>query len=62
MKKIVAAILTSFFLGFIGLLVGIFLDEFMDGTDAFICSILVQIVFVIVTMGAFVLHSIEKNK
>lgn len=62
MKKISISVLVSLVVGFIGLVIGIFLDELFDGTDAFIFTIVLPIVFVVVTMGAFILHSIESNK
>lgn len=62
MKKISTAVLISLIVSFIGLVIGVLLDELFDGTDAFIFTIVLPIVFVVVTMGAFILHSIENNK
>lgn len=62
MKKIRTSVLISLVVAFIGLVIGVLLDELFDGTDAFIFTIILPIVFVIVTMGAFILHSIENNK
>lgn len=62
MKKISTSVLISLVVGFVGLVIGVLLDELFDGTDAFIFTIVLPIVFVIVTMGAFILHSIESNK
>lgn len=62
MKKISTSVLISLVVGFIGLVIGVLLDELFDGTEAFIFTIVLPIVFVIVTMGAFILHSIENNR
>lgn len=62
MKKISTAVLISLIVSFIGLVIGVLLDELFDGTDAFIFTIVLPIVFVVVTMGAFMLHSIESKK
>ena len=62
MKKISTSVLISLIVGFIGLVIGVLLDELFDGTDAFIFTIVLPIVFVVVTMGAFILHSIENKK
>ena len=62
MKKISTSVLISLVVGFVGLVIGVLLDELFDGTDAFIFTIVLPIVFVVVTMGAFILHSIENNK
>jgi len=62
MKKISTSVLISLIVGFIGLVIGVLLDELFDGTDAFIFTIILPIVFVVVTMGAFILHSIENNR
>lgn len=62
MKKISTAVLISLIVSFIGLVIGVLLDELFDGTDAFIFTIVLPIVFVVVTMGAFILHSIESKK
>ena len=62
MKKTMTAIITSLFMGFIGLVLGVLLDEFFGGMDAFVFIIVFPIVFVVITMGAFVLYSIENKK
>lgn len=62
MKKVSTSVLISLVVGFVGLVIGVLLDELFDGTDAFIFTIILPIVFVIVTMGAFILHSIENKK
>ena len=61
MSKILSAILTSALMGFVGLVVGVFLDETFGGAS-FEFSPFLSVIFVIVTMGAFILHSIENNK
>ncbi len=61
MKKILSAILTSLFMGFVGLVIGVFLDETFGGST-FTFSPVLSIIFVIITMGAFILDSIENNK
>lgn len=61
MKKTMVAILTSFFMGFIGLIVGVLVDEVFGGVN-FEFTPYISIVFVIITMGAFILHSIEQRK
>jgi len=61
MNKIGIAILTSLFMGFVGLVLGIFIDETFGGASFTITPVVV-IVFVIITMGAFILHSIENKK
>ncbi len=61
MKKVLIAILTSLLMGFIGLVIGVFLDETFGGTD-FAFSSALSIIFVIITMGAFIIHSIESKK
>ena len=62
MKKIRTSVLVSFVVAFIGLVIGVLLDELFDGTDAFVFTIILPIVFVVISMGAFILHSIENNK
>lgn len=61
MKKICIAVLVSLFMGFVGLFVGTFFDDFFGGAD-FAFSPIVSIIFVIITMGAFIIHSIESKK
>ena len=62
MKKIRTSVLVSLVVAFIGLVIGVLLDELFDGTDAFIFTIILPIVFVVISMGAFILHSIENKK
>ena len=61
MEKTCIAILTSIFMGFIGLIIGVLLDETFGGTN-FVFAPVISIIFVIITMGAFILHSIENKK
>ena len=49
------------YMGFIGLVVGIFLDETFGGSGFAITPVL-TIIFVVITMGAFIIHSIESKK
>ncbi len=62
MKKVRTSVLVSLLVACIGLVIGVLLDELFKGTDAFIFTIILPIVFVLISMGAFVLHSIENNK
>ena len=61
MNKVWTAVVTSLFMGFIGLVAGIFLDETFGGSSFAITSVLI-IIFVVITMGAFIIHSIESKK
>lgn len=61
MKKVLIAIVTSLFMGFIGMVIGIFLDETFGGASFTITPVL-SIIFVIITMEAFIIHSIENKK
>lgn len=61
MKKVGIAILASFAMGFIGLVLGIFCDE-VFGANMFPFAPYLSTIFVIVTMGAFILHSLENKK
>ncbi len=61
MKKSIVAVLTSLVMGFVGLIVGVFVDEVFGGVN-FEFTPYVSLVFVIVTMGAFIIHSIENRK
>ena len=61
MNKVLTAVVTSLFMGFIGLVVGIFLDETVGGSSFAITPVL-TIIFVVITMGAFIIHSIESKK
>ena len=61
MKKVLLAIVTSLFMGFIGMVIGVFFDETFGGAS-FIVTPVLSIIFVIITMGAFIIHSIESKK
>ena len=61
MNKVWIAVITSLFMGFIGLVVGIFMDETFGGASFAITPVL-TIIFVVITMGAFIIHSIESKK
>lgn len=60
MRKVLLAIFVSLFMGFVGLIVGVLVDEVFGGVN-FEFTPYISIVFVIITMGAFILHSIEKK-
>ncbi|MCI9430874.1 MAG: hypothetical protein HFF70_00395 [Oscillospiraceae bacterium] len=60
MRKVLLAIFASLFMGLVGLVVGVFIDEVFGGVN-FEFTPYISIVFVIITMGAFILHSIEKK-
>ena len=60
MRKVLLAIFASLFMGLVGLIVGVFIDEVFGGVN-FEFTPYISIVFVIITMGAFILHSIEKK-
>lgn len=60
MRKVLLAIFASLFMGLVGLIVGVFVDEVFGGVN-FEFTPYISIVFVIITMGAFILHSIEKK-
>ena len=60
MRKVLLAIFASLFMGLVGLVVGVFVDEVFGGVN-FEFTPYISIVFVIITMGAFILHSIEKK-
>ena len=47
-------------MGLVGLIVGVLVDEVFGGVN-FEFTPYISIVFVIITMGAFILHSIEKK-
>lgn len=59
MRKVLPAVFASLFMGLVGLVVGVFVDEVFGGVN-FEFTPYISIVFVIITMGAFILHSIEK--
>jgi len=61
MKKVLLAIVTSLFMAFIGMVIGVFLDETFGGASFTITPVL-SVIFVIITMGAFIIHSIENKK
>ena len=61
MNKVWIAVATSLFMGFIGMVVGIFLDETFGGSSFAITPVF-TIIFVVITMGAFIIHSIESKK
>lgn len=61
MKKVLLAIVTSLFMGFIGMVIGVFFDETFGGAS-FTFTPVLSIIFVIITMGAFIIHSIENKK
>ena len=61
MKRVWIAVVTSLFMGFIGLVVGIFLDETFGGASFAITPVL-TIIFVVIIMGVFIIHSIESKK
>ena len=60
MRKVLLAIFVSLFMGLVSLVVGVFVDEVFGGVN-FELTPYISIVFVIITMGAFILHSIEKK-
>ena len=60
MKKIIIAIFSSLFMGFVGLIVGVFIDESFGGMNFEVIPY-VSIVFVIVTMGALTIYFNEKT-
>lgn len=60
MRKVLLAIFASLFMWLVGLVVGVFVDEVFGGVN-FELTPYISIVFVIITMGAFILHSIEKK-
>ena len=60
MRKVLLAIFASLFMGLVGLVVGVLVDEVFGGVN-FEFTPYISIVFVIITMGAFILHSIEKK-
>ena len=60
MRKVLFAIFASLFMGLVGLIVGVLVDEVFGGVN-FEFTPYISIVFVIITMGAFILHSFEKK-
>lgn len=61
MGKTLLALVASLFMGFVGLIVGVFVDEIFGGVN-FEFTPYVSIVFVIITMGAFIIYFNEKKK
>ena len=61
MKKALIAVLTSVWMGFIGLVLGVLLDEFFGGAS-FTFTPALSIVFAILTMGAFIIYFNDKKK
>lgn len=61
MKKTLIAIVTSLFMGLVGLIVGVLVDEVFGGVN-FEFTPYISTVFVIVTMGAFIIYFNEKKK
>ena len=61
MGKSLLALVASLFMGFVGLIVGVFVDEIFGGVN-FEFTPYVSIVFVIITMGAFIIYFNEKQK
>lgn len=60
MKKVITAILASVFMGFIGMILGILADEFFGGASIEIAP-LIAVVFVIITMGSFIIYYNDKK-
>ena len=61
MKKSIVAVLISLLMGFVGLVVGVFIDDVFGGVN-FELTQYISIIFVVVTMGAFIINSIESKK
>ena len=61
MKKSMFAVLISLLMGFIGLVVGVFIDEIFGGVN-FEITPYISTIFIVITMGAFIIHSIESKK
>lgn len=60
MKKILISILASLFMGFIGIVLGVLANEFFGAADIEFIPY-VSTVFVIITMGAFIIHYNDKK-
>lgn len=60
MKKALMAVLASVCMGFIGLVVGVFLDETFGGAS-FTFTPVLSIIFVILTMGACIIYFNDKK-
>ena len=61
MKKAVIAVFASVCMGFIGLVLGVFLDETFGGAS-FIFTPVLSIISAILTMGAFIIYFNDKKK
>lgn len=61
MKKTLIAVFASLLMGFVGLIVGVLVDEVFGGVN-FEFTPYISIVFVIITMGAFIIHFNENKK
>lgn len=61
MKKALIAVLTSICMAFIGLVIGVFLDETFGGAS-FTFTPVLSIIFVVLTMGAFIIYYNENKK
>ena len=61
MKKALIAVLASVCMGFIGMVLGVLLDETFGGASFTFIPIL-SIVFAILTMGAFIIYFNDKKK
>lgn len=55
MKKAMIAVLASLCMGFVGLVLGVLLDETFGGSNFVFAPVLV-VVFVVLTMGGFVIY------
>ena len=61
MKKVWLPVLISIFMGLVGLIVGSFFDKVFGGANfAFVPY--TSIIFVIITMGAFIIDAIVSKK
>ena len=61
MKKIIIAVLTSICMSFIGLVLGVLLDETFGGSSFTFAPVL-SIIFSSLTMGAFIIYFNDKSK
>ena len=61
MKKAIIAVFTSLFMGFIGLIVGVLVDECFGGVN-FEFTPYISTIFVIVTMGSFIIYYNDTKK
>jgi len=60
MKKSLTAVIASLLMGFLGLIVGVFVDEVFGGVN-FEFTPYVSLIFVVVTMGAFIIYYNDKK-